>query len=666
MGNNAGYDKHIVSVFKFAKIGDIANALRMIDMMKIAYEDKKTTLTQVKAKILLGMGEDDEFQLDSKIKHELIETYDKNLKVIKNYEYCYGTVYDELQWFVLYSSQEYVIAINEKSKVLRVYDFVNANYDVSEFADRPVYVEKLILKRQMKWLFEAVERKSVSAIYLGFDDVDMQVFLQISDISDMISKRVFIFLVGEEGVRGCFSDNFFPFPTKLFNITKDNLIYLDLLDEIKERKASELDNNIRRIADVYKREKQERDERIMSGHPRILFWAAIDSYTIPYQARDEYYAATLLDCECYYMIEPDFINCITPRAFAEIILDFRPDIIFDMNRFRFENQMKIPDEIIYVTWIQDPWPNILDIAAKGKLKHRDLLFNHLSNYQDIVDIYGDLLIEAPIPASKYVYKPYDLSPIEYDKYGADICLVCMCTDPEGYINELIQIYEDQNKDLNFIDTARKVMLDYRNLAEEGNFFYSKQEFISFINSRFEEAGHSICYENLADLADKMSMWYNQKLFRSILVDWLLEAGFSNIKLWGSGWNNSPRYARYAMGVAENGEVLSKIYQASKIVLGNNIVTTAAARVWECMLSGGFYLSNYIPPECDVCDIRNYMSDGSFEMFHNKAELIEKVHFYLENDTAREAMAKKGREEALNRMTYDVLMKKLIDVAPKYL
>ena len=111
---------------------------------------------------------------------------------------------------------------------------------------------------------------------------------------------------------------------------------------------------------------------------------------------------------------------------------------------------------------------------------------------------------------------------------------------------------------------------------------------------------------------------------------------------------------------KNGETLSKIYQASKIVLGNNIITTAAARAWESMLSGAFYLSNYIPEENDDVDIRKIIEVGKdVIMFYNREDLIEKLHYYLGHEDERQEMIKRGREAALEKMTYDVLMKRVL-------
>jgi len=122
-----------------------------------------------------------------------------------------------------------------------------------------------------------------------------------------------------------------------------------------------------------------------------------------------------------------------------------------------------------------------------------------------------------------------------------------------------------------------------------------------------------------------------------------------------------------MGPAENGEVLSKIYQSSKIVIGNNVGTSAAARAWETMLSGGFYMANYIPPEEDGVDIRKIMKvDEELVMFHEREDLIEKIQFYLTNEKERQRMSLIGHKAALERMTFDKTMQRVIKEVGKRL
>ncbi len=169
------------------------------------------------------------------------------------------------------------------------------------------------------------------------------------------------------------------------------------------------------------------------------------------------------------------------------------------------------------------------------------------------------------------------------------------------------------------------------------------------------------------LAEDMYKQYNQRVYRQVLVDWLLDAGFKKIKLWGKDWQKYSRYADYAMGVAENGETLSKIYQSSKIVVGNNVHTTAAARAWEAMLSGAFYMSNYIPPEEDAVDIRKIIkANEELVMFYDKEDFLQKTEYYLTHEKERQKMIEIGRRAALERMTYDSLMNRVMEEIPKVL
>ncbi len=176
-----------------------------------------------------------------------------------------------------------------------------------------------------------------------------------------------------------------------------------------------------------------------------------------------------------------------------------------------------------------------------------------------------------------------------------------------------------------------------------------------------------CRGGLDWLAEDMYKQYNQRVYRQVLVDWLLDAGFKKIKLWGKDWQKYRRYTDYAMGVAENGETLSKIYQSSKIVVGNNVQTTAAARAWEAMLSGAFYMSNYIPPEEDAVDIRKIIkANEELVMFYDKEDFLQKTEYYLTHEKERQKMIETGRKAALERMTYDSLMNRVMEEIPKLL
>jgi spore maturation protein CgeB len=267
------------------------------------------------------------------------------------------------------------------------------------------------------------------------------------------------------------------------------------------------------------------------------------------------------------------------------------------------------------------------------------------------------MMDAPISANSYIYKSYELTEEEYHTYSCDICMVCHTSDVDGFITKFVNQFPE-----NLREPVYVICQGYRSYVyETGDLFYSKEAFEQFISgSLVQHYGIMVDSATLEAFAEDMQLELNQRLFRQAIADWLIEAGYTNLKLWGDDWLKEKRYEKYAMGPAENGATLSKILQSSKIVLGNNVNGTGAAGVWETMLSGAFYMSNYVPPEEDYVDIRKDMTEGeNLVIFHNKQDLLDKVAFYLSHEDERKQMAEKGTQFALEHRTYEALMKKML-------
>ena len=72
------------------------------------------------------------------------------------------------------------------------------------------------------------------------------------------------------------------------------------------------------------------------------------------------------------------------------------------------------------------------------------------------------------------------------------------------------------------------------------------------------------------------------------------------------------------------------------------------------------MSNYVPEEEDISDIRKIVEIGKdMIMFYGKEDLIEKIKYYLEHEDERQIMIERGRKVALEKMTFDILMKRTL-------
>ena len=169
----------------------------------------------------------------------------------------------------------------------------------------------------------------------------------------------------------------------------------------------------------------------------------------------------------------------------------------------------------------------------------------------------------------------------------------------------------------------------------------------------ERYGHDVVF---------VGSWYPE---RAALFERLCEFDFA---VWGPGWEMLPEgsgLCHHLRGAHTSPGQWRKIYSASRIVLaahyhdpsGRYPVYQASPRVFEALACGSFVL-------CDrQRDVLSLFRDGEHLVSFSDAEdLAAKVRYYLEHPGERQAIARKGREEVLNRHTYVHRMEKLLVLA----
>ncbi|MEG0806612.1 MAG: glycosyltransferase, partial [Lachnospiraceae bacterium] len=489
-----------------------------------------------------------------------------------------------------------------------------------------------------------------------FEPEELEIYLMAEDIRALLEAERIVFFEGEEQFWDFFQKDkglpptiFYGENYQYFKEKWENLYILRNLHCSAQKRNLEL---------YYLENDESIRERIKSGKFKILFITSLFTTILQYHTRDLALEAEKLGCSVKILTEEMPIEMMPPTRVCQAVEEFRPDMVFSIDHFRYE--FNLPSSLRWGCWIQDPMSHIMNPLSIEKMEKRDLILNHFTTWGKFLALgYGErcTMIDAPIPANEEVYKPYELSDEEWVQYGADLSFVCHASDDEKLLKDSKGNSEVADVLVQYICNAYK-----ESVYQWGEFLYTKEEFALFIQEKLREL--DIIGEE-KDFVAQLSLFmfdkYNQRIYRITLVQWLIDAGYTNIKLWGNGWMENEKFKPYAMGPAENGEELSKIYQASKINIGNNIMTTAAARAWECMLSGGFYLSNWIPEEADITDIRRIVKLGEdVDFFRTKEEFLKKIDFYLTHEEARRKMIEKGRAISLEKMTYKKLMERIMD------
>ena len=679
---------YLKKVLEYEEKGFATEAVQLFDKILEAFPDDRDELLPEYAKLKYrsGLYKEalfdfiDAYQLtgEDSIYDLILEAYYQgnaktyqsryldNCRALEDYPYCYSDMgcTEERRILPIWTEEGLLVWVDCENRAFSCHK----QPDVLEtgFENTILSVVNEVWEKNLEWIerhFGKDENLPVGAkqpLYFIFDREYWELALQLIDFRQFMDTGRVVFLVGEECVKDYFMQEMSCLPEEMIN-EKTGGKYSSMIRGIAEKRDCEQKEALEVLTNYYREHEKVILKEIKEKKARILFFACRFTTVLQYHAKACMSAAERLGYEVSLFMEKDNISRITFWDIYKKILEMKPHIVFDLDHFRFENT-SFPKELVYITWIQDPMPLIMNKNTPEKLLARDIIISHFTTWRTFRNIGYHDVIDAPIPADPYVYRPYQLTEEEYHRYQCDICFVCHGSDVEPYIKKFLT---------NFPQVWQERILylykEYQNCAyQTETFYYSEEDFRDFIDRHLQERfAVKASADQINFIADDMYNRYNQRVYRQCLVDWLLDAGYTNIRLWGNGWMTDSKYEKYAMGPAENGETLSKIYQASKIVLGNNIMTTAAARAWESMLSGAFYMSNYIPPEEDVTDIRKVIKENEeVVMFYDRADLLQKVDYYLSHEEERQRMAEVGHKTAQEKMTFDRLMEKVLAEVPQ--
>lgn len=593
---------------------------------------------------------------------EFDKRYQENCKRLEAYPHFFGTIHSSgLRYCPILEGENLIWYFDNVERVIKTIE--RCKISLEEPLDSVCIVNDLLWMEDIL-LSEKMTRKTKpfmdqeNPLLFVYRKEAWELLLQLLDLKEIIEFDRIVFYNDLNQLGLSLIEEEVRFPEMTLGDVPDEII--KVLVEAKAKYRENFMKYKEEALDYYEENGEKVLKNIQEGTPKILFVTSRFTTALQYHIRDCMAAAENMGLETTLIIEKDRLHMgHTGITFLKSIAEFKPDVIFIIDHFRYEyiEFLEGLDKIVWVSWIQDPLPRIFSEETVKKQKENDVVISCFGQWEEFEKLgYNEeRLIRYPLVASHKIYHPYVLSESERMQYECDICMICHACDADGHVKRFVEKFSGETRlfvrDLyqSYIDHVRAVNQVFRKV----------EEFQAFIQEFAKRFGCGVD----ADFADYIAddMWRNlsPRLYRALTADWLIDAGYTNIKLWGKEWKDNEKYKPYAMGAAENGETLSKILQASKIVVGNNAVASGTSRVPETMLSGAFYMECFVPPEADMTD-RGQLEEGKeLVLFSDKEDFLNKVQFYLNNEDERVRMAKVGREKALDKLTYQGFMKHVI-------
>ena len=138
-------------------------------------------------------------------------------------------------------------------------------------------------------------------------------------------------------------------------------------------------------------------------------------------------------------------------------------------------------------------------------------------------------------------------------------------------------------------------------------------------------------------------------------------GSFNVKIWNGGaapWLEHPmlRFQQHHY-VAENEK--AKVFRAAQIVLNtftHRDTDSVNVRLFEATGCGGFVLTEDRPT------IKDFFQPGTeVATFDSRADLVEKVKYYLAHPEERHAIAEAGCRRTHRDHTYEIRLRRLLEI-----
>jgi hypothetical protein len=355
--------------------------------------------------------------------------------------------------------------------------------------------------------------------------------------------------------------------------------------------------------------------------------------------------------------------------FLRSVMDYKPSAIVGMNVSYASFPYYISSRLPIIAQIDSGQYATNENCYKNKGKYTVFLlpFVSLGNIfsKEFVksDVFLKKAITMPFVADHEVYKKYTLTEKEKNKYESDVCFVGNSTTSRNVLyRDIVNTHErffmkDKNTE------KRKMYQKFMKTIFDECFelTYEKETFLGYEGFFWEYILKKTCQTScfLRDLKKKelydfifsMESYLLAGIYRICIMDWVLNWDF-DIKIFGMRWSDDEKYNKLWGGEIENGKELSKVYNASKIVIHSNIVHGVHRRFFEATLSGCLCICPRPAEKINLSGLETYFKENEEVVYFNdKQDLYRKIKHYLKHDAERKRIVNNCRRVIYEKKLY---------------
>ncbi len=347
------------------------------------------------------------------------------------------------------------------------------------------------------------------------------------------------------------------------------------------------------------------------------------------------------------------------QALAELLQKHRDaDCVFSVNFQPIIARCCKVFKITYISWTVD-CPSFQLYSETIKLPTNRIFLLDRMQYEKFAPMNPDCIFHMPLGCDFTTWDSVSLTEEDHKEYDADISFVGSLYSEKCKYNDIEKDLPDRIR--GFVDGLINAQLNVYgyNFIEDSITDEWAMEFKKYAD--WFPLGEDYTEDVKAIVADTYIGYKCTETERIRTFNAIAEAfnGRYKFDLWTlSDTSQLPLVNN--RGGADSNRMMPKIIKCSKINLNltnKPIKTGLPLRIFDLMGCGGFVLSNY---QAEIPD--HFVPDEDIVLYDSIPDMLGKIEYYLEHEDERMQIAKNGYEKVKEFHSYDVKLKKMLEIA----
>ena len=318
--------------------------------------------------------------------------------------------------------------------------------------------------------------------------------------------------------------------------------------------------------------------------PRMLLLTSRFTTVLQHATRDAADGFARLGWETRIAIESSDHHRITPTAVLNLLAEFKPDLLFQIDHLRHEWPNVYPPDVPFVCWVQDHLPNLLNADAGAAVNLRDYVLTMLRPMYTNLYRYPDRqIIELP----KLTRVPD--RPAQSITDGDDLVYVSNASQTHDQLLDAARQTQIGPESAGVAETCAERMIE---LHERGDALPTLWHLRQFIDALNAEHAWSLPESIIVPLVHHLNHPINNALYRQQALRWIVDAAQRSdltLAIYGHGWADHPEFSPFARGSVAYGPDLEELTRRTRINLQIVPSICVHQRLLDGLASGGFFL-----------------------------------------------------------------------------